>query len=147
MIKPLVSINNSNNVAYFSSRNQYPSNPTMNQAVKVARMVEKTGYIKTEEEYYDFINSEINELRAAVAKKDYENIKEEVGDIIYNSILIADHYNINPSEALNNTNKKLINRVAVATKIAGRPLIELPLRDRLKFWEEAKAAIHNSQEL
>ena len=51
MIKPLVSINNSNNVAYFSSRNQYPSNPTMNQAVKVARMVEKTGYIKTEEEY------------------------------------------------------------------------------------------------
>ncbi len=143
----LTSINHkiySNNIIYFRSKNSY-NNPAINQAVKVSRMLEKNGYEKKEQDYYNFLNSEIKELKAAKKNNDYKNIKEEAGDVIFTAIMLADHYGINPVEALRATNKKLSNRIVLAQYIAGKPLTEYTLDERLKFWDKAKLALRQEE--
>ncbi len=147
MLSPIKSINYNrhSNTIYFRANNNFKSNPAMNQAVTIARVLEKNGYKKTEEDYYNFLNSEIEELKAAKKNNNYENMKEEAGDVIFNAIMLADHYGISPVEALLATNRKLSSRITIAQYIAEKPLIEYPLDERLKFWSKAKLSLRQNE--
>jgi len=44
---------------------------------------------RTVEGYVDEIISEANELKEAIEKKDYENLKEEIGDLLWDTFTLA----------------------------------------------------------
>lgn len=143
MLAPVNHRVSSNNIVYFRAKDN--SNSAMKEAVKVSKLLEKNGYKKTEQDYYNFLNSEIEELKAAKKNNDYENIKEEAGDVIFDAIMLADHYGINPVEALLATNRKLSSRIVLAQYIAKKPLPEYPMEERLKFWDRAKLALREEE--
>lgn len=135
MIEP---IKNTGNIIYFKSTNSQKKNSAIEQAVKTSKALVDNGYYNTEADYYKFLRSEIDELFMAKSKNDYENMKEEAGDVIFDAIMLANYYGIDPSAALTNTNKKIHNRILLAQNLAQKPLIEYPLEMRLDFWNKAK---------
>ena len=56
------------------------------------------------------INEEINELKIAQRKKDFDNIYEEVGDLLFTVINLSRHLGISAENALRKSNKKFIKR-------------------------------------
>ena len=141
MITPISYANYRNNIVAFKAQN-----PVIKEAISTSRMLTANGYGRSsEQDYYNFLNSEINELKAAKANEDYKNMQEEIGDILFDTIMIADYYGINPSKALAETNKKISDRVKIAKKIASKPLTDFPIEQRLIFWDIAKQELKKKQ--
>lgn len=139
MISP-ISYRPYKNVIPFKSNNQ-----VMRDAIRVSRMLDANGYGKNEQAYYRFLQSEIRELKMAKANEDYANMHEEIGDVLFDTIMIADHYGVDPAKALADTNKKIFTRIKKAQEIAGKSLKEYPFDQRLIFWDIAKQELKNKQ--
>lgn len=131
---------NNKNIVSFKSNNS-----VIHEAVQVSRMLDSNGYEKTEPAYYNFLQSEIKELRTAKKNNDYKNMHEEIGDVLFDTIMLADYYGVNPAKALSDTNKKITSRIKKAREIAGRPLTDFTFDQRLLFWDIAKQELKNKQ--
>ena len=83
---------------------------------------------------------EAYEVTDAIAKKDYENLKEELGDVLLQVIFqaeIANELNLfNFDEIVDNLNKKLIRRHPHVFKDAPKPL---SAHEQTQAWDEIKA--------
>lgn len=143
MIHP-VSYKPYNNVVAFQSNHKQKKN-VMQDAVIVSRELGDNGYKNTEKALYQFLVSEIGELTDARRHNDRKNMEEEVGDILFDTIMIADYYDIDPEKALAKTNQKIKTRIQVAEDIAGAPLTEYSHDDRLLFWEQAKLELRKNK--
>lgn len=143
MISP-VSYKPYNNVVAFQTKNKQKKH-VMQDAVVVSRDLGNKGYKNTEKALYQFLISEIGELADARKTNNRKNMEEEVGDIIFDAIMIADYYEIDPERALAKTNQKITKRLQVAEDIAGAPLTEYSHDDRLFFWEQAKQQLRNNK--
>ncbi len=143
MISP-VSYKPYNNVVTFQAKNKRKKQ-VMQESITVSRDLGNKGYKNTEKALYQFLISEIGELANARKNNDRKNMEEEVGDIIFDAIMIADYYEINPERALAKTNQKITKRLRVAEEIAGSPLTEYSHADRLFFWEQAKQELRNNK--
>ena len=70
-----------------------------------------------------------------------DNIEAEFGDIIFSLVNLARHYDINPENALERTNKKFISRfnyVEEKTLQQGKNLKDMTLDEMDQLWNEAK---------
>ena len=143
MISP-VSYKPYNNVVAFQTKNKQKKH-VMQDAVVVSRDLGNKGYKNTEKALYQFLISEIGELADARKTNNRKNMEEEVGDIIFDAIMLADYYEIDPERALAKTNQKITKRLQVAEDIAGAPLTEYSHNDRLFFWEQAKQQLRNNK--
>ena len=94
---------------------------------------------------FEYLYSEIDEFKQAVKEGNRKDMEEEIGDVIFDAILLADYYGIDPVKALNGTNKKLDNRLHLAQIYAQMPLIEYPFEMRMEFWEKAKKEIRKRE--
>lgn len=113
-------------------------NPVFNEALRISKKLDDNGFEHTEASYYKFLNSEIKELKEASAKNDFQNMKEELGDVLFDIIMLAGYYGIDPVQALKSTNKKIETRINKAQELAIKPLMEYTLPERLVFWDLAK---------
>lgn len=102
-------------------------------------------YSKTNKTRLDYLYSEIDEFKQAIEEGNRKNMEEEIGDVIFDAILLADYYGIDPEKALNKTNKKLDTRIRLAKLYAQVPLIEYPFEMRMEFWEKAKKEIRRRE--
>lgn len=116
-----------------------------NDSIKVSDRLDENGYGCSESKYYNFLLSEVEELRQASKNNDPVNIHEEVGDVLFDTIMLAKYYGVNPQKALEDTNKKLSKRLETAQKLAPKPLNEYSPAMRLKFWQWAKADLKQKQ--
>ena len=96
---------------------------------------------ETNKSRIDYLYSEIDEFKQAVTEGNRKNMEEEIGDVIFGAILLADDYGINPVDALNKTNKKISTRLNLARIFAQGPLTDYPFDKRMEFWEMAKKEI------
>ena len=64
---------------------------------------------ETNKSRIDYLYSEIDEFKQAVTEGNRKDMEEEIGDVIFGAILLADDYGINPVDALNKTNKTALN--------------------------------------
>ena len=102
-------------------------------------------YSKTHKTRLDYLYSEIDEFKEAVKEGNRKDMEEEIGDVIFDAILLADYYGIDPEKALSKTNKKLDTRIHLAKLYAQVPLIEYPFEIRMEFWEKAKKEIRKRE--
>lgn len=86
-----------------------------------------------------YLKSEFNELLAAISNKDTENICEEIGDLLFTLVMIAEieeeNQNFTLHAVINNINEKLIRRhphVFAGVEISS----DQELREQ---WEKIKA--------
>ena len=90
---------------------------------------------------FDKLDEEIAEFKEAVLSEKDDDIRGELGDILFVLVNIARHKKIDAEEALRKTNNKFIKRFhhieqEVAKK--GNTLKDTPLDELEQYWQDAK---------
>lgn len=122
-------------------QNSY-SNP-MDKAVITSRKFQENGFRNGSEDLFSFVSGELDEFKRAVKNKDRDNMEEELGDVLFDTIMLADSYNIDPTKALERTNTKINNRFFVMNSIAEKPITNYEYNERLKLWDKAKHILNS----
>jgi XTP/dITP diphosphohydrolase len=82
---------------------------------------------------------ELAEFQEALAEKDQVEQQAELGDLLFTLINIARWYKLDPTDALQGTSQRFIQRLAKMEAIADRPLSDYTLAELEQFWQQAKA--------
>ena len=114
--------------------------------IKAYRLQEKAAGVgfdwSNAEDTWSKVEEEIGELKIEVAKaENKERISEEFGDLLFAMINYARKMEINPSHALEQTNKKFIQRFEYIEQVAeskGISLTDMSLEQMEELWQRAK---------
>ena len=82
------------------------------------------------------VEEEISEIREAISKNDMENLKEEIGDLLWTSFivfLVASKKFFDPSDIVNALERKMRGRKPYIFK-SEKPSLE----EAVRIWKEAK---------
>ena len=114
----------------------------LTKANKIQKKVAKVGFeYRNNIESIDKIIEEANELKKEIKKKNYKNIKEELGDLIFSTLDVARKLNLDPGVILSKTNNKFIMRwstVEMLMKKDRKNFKDLNLDSFDKYWQLAK---------
>ena len=84
-------------------------------------------------------HEELDELHQALAHESKENQQAELGDLLFTLINVARWYDLDPSAALQSTNRKFIQRLEVIEKLSDRPIDDSFTPTELdNLWKQAK---------
>jgi tetrapyrrole methylase family protein/MazG family protein len=100
------------------------------------------------EDVFEKLDEELSELKRALEKKDQSSIEDEIGDILFVLVRIANFVRVNPEDALRKTIKKFIHRFRHIEKKAaeqGKRLSDMNLEEMEFLWQEAKGDQQGSQ--
>jgi len=89
----------------------------------------------------DKIDEEVAELKEAVALKDPESIKDEMGDVLFSLVNLSRFLDINPEDALRMTISKFETRFAKVEKELkkrGKVITDSTLEEMDEIWNEVK---------
>ncbi|MBD0362778.1 MAG: nucleoside triphosphate pyrophosphohydrolase [Coleofasciculus sp. C3-bin4] len=84
---------------------------------------------------------ELAEFQQALEQEDKAQQQAELGDLLFTLINIARWYDLDPTDALQGTNQRFIQRLAKMEAIADRPLSDYTLDELEHFWQQAKAQL------
>jgi tetrapyrrole methylase family protein/MazG family protein/ATP diphosphatase len=117
--------------------------PALSRAQKLARRAARVGFDWTRpEEVLPKIDEELGELKEAIESKSRENIREELGDLLFVITNAARHLEVNSEAALNESSDKFERRfryIEDRLKASGKSLEEASLEEMDRLWNEAKA--------
>ena len=113
--------------------------------VRAQRLQEKASYAGFDhdniEDAWEKLNEELNELKSAQEKRDIENIKEEIGDVLFSVVNLSRFFDIPAEDMLRKTNRKFITRfqtIERELKDKGKKLENSNLEEMEKIWEKSK---------
>lgn len=87
---------------------------------------------------------EFQEFKAALATDNKQHQQEELGDLLFTLTNIARWYELDCNEALQGTNRKFIDRLALMETFADRSLSEYSLDELETLWKQAKVELAQS---
>lgn len=113
--------------------------------VKAMRLQEKAKQVgfewENKEQVWDKVEEEKEELFAAIASGNQDDIEDELGDVFFSLINFARFLQIDAENALERTNKKFItrfNKMEAAASQTGKSLDEMSLEEMDALWNIAK---------
>ena len=113
--------------------------------VRAQRLQEKASYAGFDwdniDDAWEKLNEELNELKSAQEKRDIENIKEEIGDVLFSVVNLSRFFDIPAEDMLRKTNRKFITRfqaIERELKEKGKKLEDSTLEEMEKIWEKSK---------
>jgi len=86
-------------------------------------------------------DEELAEFQQAVEQEDKTHQQAELGDLLFTLINIARWHELDPTEALQGTNLRFIQRLAAMEAIADRSLSDYTLAELEQLWQQAKAQL------
>jgi len=111
--------------------------PALLRAYIISRRAARVGFDWPKvEDVHEKMHEEIDELRKAEQSGNNEQIKEEVGDLLFTIVNIARFHNIDPEDALRATSNKFVRRFSYIEKNTDLSSASLETMDRL--WNEVK---------
>lgn len=87
------------------------------------------------------LKEELVELEVELEANDQQKIESELGDLLFSCVNLARHLNVNPEQALRQTNKKFVNRfdwIEQQLSEQDKTLTEATLNEMDRLWDEAK---------
>ena len=93
------------------------------------------------EQIRDKLVEEFEDLQDALQQGEENQIKDEVGDLLFASLNIARYLQIDPETALSRANRKFSARFREMEKhfaSEGRALKEVPVEEMEAFWQDNK---------
>ena len=90
---------------------------------------------------WEKFNEELTEFKQALAHETPERQQAELGDVLFSLLQLARWLNLNPSEALQGTNQRFIQRLQKMEANASRPLSDYSLDELEALWRQAKAQL------
>jgi MazG family protein len=118
---------------------------TMPSLLQSQRMQEKAGTVGFDwpqaHDVLGKLEEELAELRGAIAARDAESMRDELGDLLFTIVNLARRYNLDAEGALRQANMKFRRRFATMERIAGggaTALANRSLDDLDALWQRAK---------
>ena len=100
----------------------------LNRAAKLQKRAARVGFDWTEtSDVIAKIREEIAELEEAIANKDNDNIKEELGDVLFTCVNLSRHLKIDAEQSLRESNQKFERRIE---------WIDTELKNQQKTWQD-----------
>lgn len=119
--------------------------PALMRAQKIQQKAAKVGFDWKEiDGALEKLESEIAELRSAIANKDEQNSKEELGDVLFSAVNVARFINAEAEEALTEASDKFVSRFNLVEQMAkqqNKDMKEMTLEQLDQLWDEAKLKI------
>ncbi|MGI2906890.1 nucleoside triphosphate pyrophosphohydrolase [Tolypothrix sp. VBCCA 56010] len=116
--------------------------PPMIAAMKISQKAAAAGF---EWENIDGVwakfHEELAEFEQALEQETPAEQQAELGDLLFSIIQLARWYNLDPSEALQGTNQRFIQRLQKMEAFANRPLSDYTLDELEALWQQAKAKL------
>jgi XTP/dITP diphosphohydrolase len=90
---------------------------------------------------WEKFHEELDEFHQAIANEPKENQQAELGDLLFTLVNIARWHGLDPSEALQSTNRRFISRFQLVEAVADKPLNEYSIEELEALWQKAKARL------
>ena len=117
--------------------------PPITKALRIQEKASAAGLDWEEKsQVWEKVEEELTETRMAEAEEDHKALEGEIGDLLFSVINAARLYGVDPSMALERTNKKFIHRfnyVEAGARSQGKTLREMQPSELDALWEAAKA--------
>ena len=87
------------------------------------------------------LHEEIGELKEAIARDHEDDIRDELGDLLFSVVNVSRYLGHNPEELLNQNIRKFVRRFQVVEErvhASGKAFKEFTLAELDAFWDEAK---------
>ena len=121
--------------------------PPLMAASKISAKAAKAGFEwDTIDDLWDKFREELDEFRQALAHEPQENQQAELGDLLFTLVNLARWYDLDPSEALQSTNRRFIRRFERVEAAAEKPLNEYGIEALETLWQQAKAQLAEPQD-
>ena len=121
--------------------------PPLMAASKISAKAAKAGFEwDTIDDLWDKFREELDEFRQALAHDPQENQQAELGDLLFTLVNLARWYDLDPSEALQSTNRRFIRRFERVEAAAEKPLNEYGIEALETLWQQAKAQLVKPQD-
>ena len=122
--------------------------PALQKAFKVQKKAARVGFDwEKVEDVVAKMEEELREVRQALAKGDYRELKEELGDLLFSAANLSRFLKVNPEEALEKAIGKFIRRfkrVEAELAAQGKEIGHASLEEMDKIWEDTKRASRGS---
>lgn len=120
--------------------------PPLMAASKISIKAAKAGFEwKDIHGVWDKFHEELDEFRQALAHEPRENQQAELGDLLFTLVNLARWYDLDPSEALQSTNRRFIQRFERVEAVAEKPLADYAIDELEALWQRAKAHLANPE--
>ncbi|MEO0824485.1 MAG: nucleoside triphosphate pyrophosphohydrolase [Cyanobacteria bacterium J06635_15] len=114
--------------------------PPLMAAMKISQKAAKAGFEwDSVDGVWDKFQEELGEFRHAIAHEPLANQQAELGDLLFTLVNLARWYGLDPSAALQGTNRRFIDRFAQVEAAAGQSLDNFSIEELEAFWQAAKA--------
>ncbi|KXB36796.1 MazG family protein [Bacteroidales bacterium KA00344] len=125
--------------------------PSLIKAYRIQDKARNVGFDwKKKEDVWEKVREELRELEVELEKEDKENSEKELGDFLFSIINAARLYHLNPDNALEQTNRKFINRfnyIERKAKEVGKAIGDLSLNQMDALWNEAKQLENQNEKI
>jgi len=99
--------------------------PPLMAASKISVKAAKAGFEWDDiDSVWDKFHEELDEFHRAIAQEPKENQQAELGDLLFTLVNIARWHGLDPSEALQITNRRFISRFQLVEAVADKPLTD-----------------------
>ncbi len=116
--------------------------PALLRAEKVSKRAAKYNLdFSSEKQIFDKIKEECEEVKAAIKTGDENNLKEELGDLLFSVTNLLRYLGVEAEEALNVSTEKFIDRFIKAEKAAaqdGKNLKDMTKEEADKYYDAVK---------
>jgi tetrapyrrole methylase family protein/MazG family protein/ATP diphosphatase len=118
--------------------------PALSRAVKLSKRTASVGFVwPTVDEVLAKLDEEVEELKVEVAANDRAKTRDELGDVLFVVANIARTLDIDPEDALRQSNAKFERRfrfIEDGLRARGRSTVESDLAEMDALWNDAKRA-------
>ena len=113
--------------------------PPLLASEKISKKAAKAGFEwENAEGVWQKFDEELAEFKEALATEDKAHQEAELGDLFFTLVNIARWYNLDPSAALQGTNKRFIQRLEAMEMVCDRPLNDCTIEELEAMWQQAK---------
>ncbi|MBE9063885.1 nucleoside triphosphate pyrophosphohydrolase, partial [cf. Phormidesmis sp. LEGE 11477] len=113
--------------------------PPLTGAMKISRKAARAGFEwDSLAEVWVKVDEEIAELQQAIQSESTAAQESELGDVLFSLIQIARWQGLDPTAALQGTNRRFIQRFASVEAQAQKPLHDYSPAELDSFWQQAK---------
>jgi MazG family protein len=116
--------------------------PALIEANKLTKKAARVGFDwENEGQVFEKLDEEIGELRSAIGGKNEDEMRGEIGDLLFVVVNLARKLGVEPENALKKTNRKFRKRfrfIEDELKAANRTLEDADLEEMDSLWNRAK---------